>query len=245
MSTGGKTERVNKKGYYHPPQNHPYIMPKGTKFPSLPLKAAAEMMVEVKKHWTGTSKVFFPGEEVAGRVSFFPWGDTEEFTFPKLRSQLTISHLTCQEQLDRQPVVYRNFKADAQQCSSLGAALSSCAGSTAPLPAKPGSRACCREGQCQLWAQGNAELRQGLCRGTRPSADVVERAWLGRDTAQAGKGELQQLAHTHHFLTAHVNGGDRCYCPQTALGVPWMKISTRSSAALQKLQHVGSQRDPS
>lgn len=106
-------------------------MPKGTKFPSFPLKAAAEVMAEVKKHWAGTSRVFFPAEEVAGRVSFFPGGILKNF--PRLGSQLTISHLTCQKQLDRQSVIYRNFKADAQQCSSLGAALSSCAGSTAPL----------------------------------------------------------------------------------------------------------------
>lgn len=54
--------------------------------------AAAEGMVEAKKYWTGMGRVFFPAEEVAGQLSFFMGGDTEEVTSPGLGSQLTISH---------------------------------------------------------------------------------------------------------------------------------------------------------
>lgn len=57
-------------------------MLKCTKFPSLPLKPAAEVMVEVKKQWTGTSRVFFPAEEVAGKLSFFPVELLKNLPFP-------------------------------------------------------------------------------------------------------------------------------------------------------------------
>jgi len=48
-------------------------MSKGSRFQSLPLKAAAEVMAEAKKYWTGTGRVF-PAEDVAGQLSFFLGG---------------------------------------------------------------------------------------------------------------------------------------------------------------------------
>lgn len=82
----------------------------------------------------------------------------------------------------------------------------------------------------------------------RAEARAVQRHWtFDKEPVWEGaqltleRGGYNNYPTLMGFPTAHVNRGDQCCCPQTALGVPWMKISSRSSAALQMFQHVGSQ----